>query len=257
MYFFSVAALFRNEEHSIVEWVEHYIFHGANHIYLIDDDSTDNSCKLLEPYIEKKLVTVFNAKWTRYLGRQRDMYNHYILPLLHTTQWLLLLDMDEYLWSPQNIDLKKTLAHCWKTGQVQIDHTLFGSSGHEIQPKSIVGSFIRRSAQSPTLEPGNRKYFVQGHFGFNSLNIHHATFIDKKNEENNFLLLNEPYFKMNHYSCQSREFWNTVKCARGDGDFWRIRKPEEFDAIDLNDVEDTDLLKQNMPVLEKLGLNDD
>jgi len=255
MYFLSVAALFRNEEHSIIEWVEHYIFHGVNHIYLIDDASDDNSCKLLEPYIAKGIVTVFNAKWDRYLGRQKDMYNHYILPILDSTQWMLLLDMDEYMWSPLNIDLKKTLADCWRTGQIQVDHTLFGSSSHETQPKSIVGSFTRRSEQSPTKEPGNRKYFVQSRFGFTSLNIHHATFKNKENEENDFLLLNEPFFKMNHYSCQSRDFWNTVKCSRGDGDFWRVRKPEEFDEIDVNDVEDDDLLKQNQPILEKLGLN--
>jgi len=253
MYFLSVAAVFRNEAHSIVEWVEHYILHGADHIYLIDDNSDDNSCELMEPYVAKGQVTIFHAKWDRYLGRQRDMYNHYILPVLDTTKWLLLLDMDEYMWSPQNIDLKKTLVDCWRVGQIQVDHTLFGSSGHEIQPKSIVGSFTRRASESPTKEPGNRKYFVQSNYKFNSLNIHHATFVDKKDEENNFLLLNQPYFKMNHYSCQSRDFWNNVKCARGDGDFWRVRKPEEFDDIDLNDVEDDELLKQNMPIMEKLG----
>ena len=36
-YYFSVAAMFKNESWSLKEWIEHYKFHGADHIYLIDD----------------------------------------------------------------------------------------------------------------------------------------------------------------------------------------------------------------------------
>jgi glycosyltransferase involved in cell wall biosynthesis len=253
MYTLSVGSVFRNEAHSIKEWIEHYLYHGFEHIYLIDDGSDDDSCAIVEPYVKRGLVTLFNAKWDRYLGRQRDMYNHYILPCLGSTRWLLMCDMDEYVWSPQHIDLKKVLASCGHIGQIQVNHTLFGSSYHDVQPESIVGSFTRRAVGSPTHAPGNSKYFVNSDFKFTSLNIHHATFVDKADEDNKFLLLNEPYFKMNHYSCQSREFWLNVKCKRGDGDFWRQRNDADFALIDQNDVFDDGLLLQNMPLLEKLG----
>jgi len=253
MHVLSVGCLFRNEAHSIIEWVEHYLLHGASHFYLIDDNSDDDSCLLLEPYVKRGVVSLFNAKWDRYLGRQRDMYNHYILPRLSESEWLLMCDMDEYVWSPSNLDLRKVLASCGGIGQIQVDHTLFGSSGHEIQPQSIVGAFTRRSEQVPTKVPGNRKYFVNCGFKFNSLNIHHATFIDKEDEDKRFLLLNDDYFRMNHYSCQSRDFWDNVKCKRGDGDFWRVRSGADFDEIDVNDAMDDGLLKQNLPVLERLG----
>jgi hypothetical protein len=183
------------------------------------------------------------------------MYNHYILPLLDTTAWLLMLDMDEYMWSPQSVDLKVILAQCEHLGQIQVDHTLFGSSDHELQPASIVGAFVHRSNDIPTINPGNRKYFVNGRYNFSSLNIHHATFVDKMDEEKRFLLLNGNYFRMNHYSCQSREFWENVKCKRGDGDFWRLRTVDDFETININDKFDDGLFQQNLPVLEKLGLN--
>ena len=35
-YYFSVASMFRNEAWNLKEWIEHYKFHGADHIYLID-----------------------------------------------------------------------------------------------------------------------------------------------------------------------------------------------------------------------------
>jgi hypothetical protein len=253
MYGLSVGAIFRNEADSIVEWIEHYLFHGVEHFYLIDDDSDDDSCKLIEPYIQKKLVTLFNAKWSRYLGRQYNMYNHYILPLLNESKWLLMLDIDEYMWSKRSIDLKKVLEECNNIGQIQVDHTLFGSSGHEIQPSSIVGSFTRRSSERPTTIIGNKKYFVNSRFKFNSLNVHHATFVDKEDEKNHFLVLND-YFIMNHYNCQSKEFWKNIKCNRGDVDMWRVRTIDDFNEIDKNDVEDLELLNQNMPIFEKLGI---
>jgi len=252
MYLLSVGCLFRNESHSIVEWLEHYIFHGVEHFYLINDASDDGFQRLLVPYMKRGLITLFNAKWDRYVGRQRDMYNHYILPRLSQTKWLLMVDMDEYMWSPRSLNLNDILATCDKIGQIQVEHTLFGSAGYVDQPKFIVESFCRRSTGIITKVPGNRKYFINTSFKFNSLNVHHATFVDKADEKNNFLLLDETYFRMNHYSCQSLEFWETVKCTRGDGDNWRRRTLDDFANLDINDVEDNELLQQNLPSIDKL-----
>jgi len=248
MYSLSVACLFRNEAHSIVEWIEHYLFHGVEHFYLIDDSSDDDSVSLLKPYIDDGKVTLFQESWSRYLGRQKDMYNKCILPVLKDTQWLLMVDMDEYMWSPKNVNLSTVLKDCCQIGQIQVEHTVFGSSGYESQPKSLVQSFTRRSSQLPTKNPGNRKYFVNTLFAFSSLNVHHATFVNKSDEENFFLLLDNQYFCLNHYCCQSRMYWDTVKCTRGDSDNYRVRKSEEFALVDLNEVEDTDLVQQNMPL---------
>jgi hypothetical protein len=32
-YKFSVGAIFKNEEHILKEWIEHYIHHGADHFF--------------------------------------------------------------------------------------------------------------------------------------------------------------------------------------------------------------------------------
>jgi len=254
MFQLSIGALIRNEEHSIVEWIEHHLFHGVEHFYLIDDASDDTMCDLLKPYVDAGTVTLFKANFARYLGRQRDMYNTYLLPIVNRkeTQWLLLCDADEYVWSQKSIDLRTVLADCMRIGQIQITHTLFGSSGFIEQPRSIVQSFIRRHVQIPTNDPGNLKYIVNSNFKFTSLNVHHATFENIEDEKNHFLLLNN-YFRLNHYNCQSKQFWDTVKCVRGSGDFYKIRKPSDFIDLDFNEVEDRTLLLQNEPLLRKLG----
>jgi hypothetical protein len=257
-YKLSVGAMFKNEEYSIIEWVEHYLHHGVEHFYLIDDLSNDMSVEKLKPYIDKNIVTLFNYsnQWGQYKGRQRDLYNHYILPLIKESQWLLMIDLDEYLWSPIQLNLCELLMNqCMHLAQIQIEHTLFGSSGHIKQPKNVVGNFFMRTKEQPTTtsSEGMRKYIVNTNFDFSSLNIHHATFTNKDYEHTNFFLcVDSNYFILNHYRIQSLEFWENVKCTRGDADNYRTRNLELFKFCDINDVEDKRLYEQNKEWLDNL-----
>jgi len=250
MYKLAVGSLFKNESHCLKEWIEHYIFHGVEHFYLINDQSTDDYLSILTPYIEKNIITLFEANFEKYLGRQRDMYNFFILPRLKNKEmkWLLLCDLDEFVWSPLNINLNNILDNCTNNGQLQIHCALFGSNGHIKQPISLVDGFTKRR----TNIEGYYKYFVNSDFDFSSLNVHHATFVNKEHETNNFIIIHNNYFRFNHYNCQSKEFWNNIKCTRGDADNYRIRTMEDFNELDINEVEDNELREQNSCIIDKL-----
>ena len=71
------------------------------------------------------------------------------------------------------------------------------------------------------------------------------TFVNKEDETNHFIVLNDPYFVLNHYNCQSENFWKHVKCRRGDADEYKVRDMELFKLNDQNDVEDTRLRDVN------------
>jgi hypothetical protein len=240
MYTLVVGALFKNEAHCIREWITHYIFHGVEHFYLINDGSTDDFMAQLKGYEDK--VTVFTVYEPYYLGRQRNLYNRYLLPRLCETAWLLVVDMDEFVWSPMDVDLRNVLRMCDSLGQIQIQERMFGSNGHDIQPKSLVESFTRRA-----LKQNSRKYFVHSTHTFTSLNVHHADFLREEDVRNGStcMLIDEKYFVYNHYKCQSRELWDTVKCVRGDSDSFLTKRPEDFTAFDLNEIEDLGLWEQN------------
>ena len=245
----AVGAMFKNESDSILEWIAHYVHHGVQHFYLINDSSTDNTVELIQPHIDNGLITLYNSQCPYFLGRQRAQYNQYILPHVHArdTKWLMIVDMDEYVWSQRDLDLKKVLWECRHLAQVQFNHTLFGSNGHATQPAGgLVQNFTRRSKERPTEFARNLKYAVNTDFAFVSLNIHHATAADEAHmEEQFFLRLGEPYFLMNHYSVQSLDFWNRVKCTRGDGDHYLERSMAHFAIYDVNEVEDLELWEQN------------
>lgn len=252
MYFFTVGAIFRNESHGIVEWIEHYLKQGADHFYLINDSSTDNSVELLAPYITQNKITLYHTSENppHQLGFQRNMYNKFILPNLKAkaTKWLLICDLDEYVYSPLVSTIPEFLnTYVHHLAQIQVTPTIFGSNGLEKQPKSIVQGFTKRSKECPS-KCGTYKYFVNTDFEFESLNVHHATptnldHIDVKY----FMIINTPYLKLNHYITQSKEFWIQTKCTRGDADGFLTRDMSLFDSYEAqgNDEDDFELARRN------------
>src|SRR5580704_11938377 len=102
MYKLSIGCMFKNESHCIKEWILHYLHHGAEHFYMVNDGSTDDFLSIIEPYMT--YITLFHAQCDYFLGRQRYMYNTYILPHIKETHWLLMVDMDEFVWSPNHIN---------------------------------------------------------------------------------------------------------------------------------------------------------
>ena len=69
-YYLSVASIFRNETMGIVEWLNHYRFHGVDHVYLVNDFSEDDYETVLKPFIDDGFVTLFENYSPPNLGRQ-------------------------------------------------------------------------------------------------------------------------------------------------------------------------------------------
>ena len=233
--------------------MDHYIFHGVQHFYLIDDKSTDRSASVVKPYVDRGYVSLFTVDHPYYLGRQHVLYNKHILPHISETNWPLIVDLDEFMWSPRGIDLKDVLAQLDQVAQVQVTHTVFGSNGHDSTPAGgLVASYTRRARDCPTEEPGNHKYFINStRADVSNLGVHHAEFVRRDNAP--YYMMDSSWFILNHYCCQSRQFWRETKCTRGDADECRVRTMADFEQYDLNDVEDTRLLEQNRAIGKSPG----
>jgi len=252
-YYLSVGAIFKNETHGIKEWIMHYLHHGVEHFYLINDNSSDNFMESIQEYLDKNIITLFNVNEPYYLGRQRNLYNRHILPIIKESKWLLMIDLDEYVWSKIDVKLSNVLKNCEHLSQIQISETLFGSNGHIKQPKYIVKSFTKR--KSDLSDNGRMKYFVNTSYEFTSLNIHHATYLNETDNitpegVNTFIIINREYITLNHYCCQSLDFWNNIKCTRGDADNYLVRVYDDFKSYDINEEEDLELYKQNFSLYE-------
>jgi hypothetical protein len=249
MHYFSVAAMFKNEAHIFKEWIEHYLVRGADHFYLYNDESTDNSVDILQEYIQKGKITLFEGKWPRYTGRQEDIYTHYFLPKLAETTWLLVLDVDEFMWSPQHINLPILLKSCEELAEIQVVQYLFGSNGHIKQPANIVNAFTkRRNCNFGTARTFGYKYFVHSKYKFSQLNVHFARPEEELNPKERWIIINNEYFVLNHYSSQSKEYFISNKCTRGDATEFKILTESDFPEFDINEIEDLRLSEQNKTI---------
>lgn len=120
-YHLSVCAIFKNEAPYLKEWIEYHRLIGVDHFYLYNIESDDNFIKILHPYIDEGFVTLINwpevfpyqddslaYKWA--LCTQIPAYENGVNFIAREeTQWLLLLEVNEYLVCPVGNCLKDIL----------------------------------------------------------------------------------------------------------------------------------------------------
>ena len=162
-YYLVVAAAFKNEGHILDEWIKHYKFHGIDHIYLINDNSDDNYLEILEPYINSGYVTLFNntLKIESY-PRQKYVYEEYLRKELPNSEWWTIVDLDEFMYCPDEVDLKKVVKKYENEGtQLFARWKMFGSSGHIEQPDLVVPNFTKCS---PHMENSGKSIFKSDKF---------------------------------------------------------------------------------------------
>jgi len=260
-YYFSVASVFKNESWGMKEWLDHYKFHGVDHVYLVNDFSTDNYLPILQPYIDEGFVTLYkNDNPERYTGRQVDINNKFFKPILKETQWLAQLDLDEFLYSPQEIDIKNILKKYCDYSAIVSNWVYFSSNGLKKQPKYVVEGFTKRCDYNDEvfMHVGGRgmervtfdgsKIIVNTDYNVGSFNIHDID-VDGNKINLSYKGKEIPELLINHYQLQSREYWEKVKMNRGDVNHWFNGSPRGFDAydnMDIGNIDDCRLYQQNL-----------
>ena len=172
MYDLVLCSMFKNENLLLGEWIEHYIEMGVQHFYLIDNGSTDSYLNILQPYIDRKLVTLTvdpfrfpkTDEWKTLEGTYYDvdaneirlekerhkhtqaylLNKYYLKEIKDNAHWVIVVDQDEYFFSKQTtlrnmvISLDDTIDLIWAPWRI------FGTSGHEQHPDSIRRGFVHK-----------------------------------------------------------------------------------------------------------------
>ena len=265
-HYLSVASIFKNETWGIKEWLEHYKFHGVDHVYLVNDFSSDRYQPILKPYIENGFVSLFhNDISAMYRGRQVDINNKFFKPIVNETQWIAQVDCDEYLYSPKDINLKNIIKKYEIYAGIAANWVCFNSNNHVKQPPSIVKYFTKRCEYDASVSVNNptrgyetatfnaQKMILNTNFKINSFDIHSAD-IDGKTINLSYGGLDDPLVLINHYQLQSQEYWETIKMKRTDMNYWNpIRDMNEHRTMDIGDVDDFRLSKQNDLINQKFS----
>lgn len=125
-YYFSVCAIFKNESIYLKEWIEYHKLIGVDHIYLYNNFSTDDYLSVLDEYITADYVTL--TDWFVERGQMSAYENCYSL-CKNETQWLMFLDLDEFICPKIDTDIKTWVKKYEKFPSVIVYWLMFGTNG--------------------------------------------------------------------------------------------------------------------------------
>jgi hypothetical protein len=214
MYYLSVLAQFKNETMNLKLWLDHHLWQGVQHFFLIDNGSTDNPMLILKEYIDKGIVSYF---YRPKLASQTQNYRNIFAKYIWTqSYWLAIIDLDEFLYGTDHklVSKLKTLQYY---NLIYCNWFIYGTSGCIQQPTDVRLSNIHRH---PNIDPTNTKYI------FKPLSILHPSqlwihwiyypYTNTKIEKGKRVRIANELVRLNHYVCQSEEFFKKVKSVRGD-----------------------------------------
>jgi hypothetical protein len=245
MYDLVVCAVFKNEGHILEEWLTHYFARGVDHIYLVNDESTDNFLEIVNKFKDK--VTLFhNDIVPRVFGLQPSIYEKFFRSALSTTRWMAILDLDEFMYSPTTLDLKEVIGkEMVGVSQLLVHWVHFGSSGYLDTPKSAVHSFLMRANYGSA----GRYESYKAIFEASSLIKFDIHSCEVTGPTKHIALSDSAPLLINHYAIQSVEFWTKIKGTRGELSYDPNMLPRNlntFNLLDINTILDDRLSKQSI-----------
>lgn len=264
-YFLTICAVFKNEAVNIHEWISHYLLEGADHIFLVDNNSDDDFTAVVQPFVDKGKVTLMV---NRQHHAQMDILSNYIQPIANVTEWMLNVDLDELVYAKQGTTSEVLRKIPCSIASIEMPWKMFGSAGHKQHPRgSLVRNFLNRSSLA---SPNQKAFFrssMTGKVLIHSAEVCGETLTLSIGEE----CINEGCAKaihaeyisspnvlqLNHYPIQSLQWFVNTKMSRGDvmtGATENVRTFEYFEAYDAtgNEVEDSALYLKHKPFFDSL-----
>lgn len=252
----AICSIQKNRAQWIREWVCFHYVVGFRKFYIFLHDCSDNSediLKELSLYFDISFFSIPNNVDRPQLVAYQYCYKNF--GDLH--DWMAFLDGDEFLFSPNCINISNQLTYFLKNNQVGAIGAYwvcFGSSGHLKEPKSLITDSYRWRSNYCFDENKHFKSIVKGgdSVSFSTTQNSHYFITSRKTYDTQMRVLNygksehSPSYeklRINHYATQSREFYENFKMKSGaaDGSNKLIRSEDWWLKYDLNDIFDNSI----------------
>lgn len=122
----SLCLIFKDEGRFLKEWLDYHLAIGVDHFYLYDNISTDNYKPVVQPYIDRGVVTLID--WP-YQQAQVKCYKHCLETYCNETKWIGYIDADEFICPKYAPTIKEWLSGYAQFPAVVIDWLQFGTNG--------------------------------------------------------------------------------------------------------------------------------
>ena len=125
----ALVAIGRRENQYALEWVEHYLKLGFDHIFICDNNRRleEHFEDVIGHYVDEGLVTVLDYRKTT--GYQVGAYNEVYKQYGKDYDWMAFFDFDEFLTLGEGVTLDGMLERCKGYDCVLINWECYGDSG--------------------------------------------------------------------------------------------------------------------------------
>lgn len=134
-YRLAICTRVKNEGRFLPEFVAHHVLLGFEHVYLYDNNSTDEPEKVLAPFLERQLVTI--VRWPE-VPAAPSCYRHFFETFEGSAEWVGFFDADEFLVEREEGALSALLTKFARKPAIGINSRWYGSSGHLTIPRGLV-----------------------------------------------------------------------------------------------------------------------
>lgn len=266
----ALCAIFRDEGPYLKEWIEYHRLVGVSHFYLYNNCSQDNYLQILQPYIDKGIVELFDVpvdSYAYYDGAathnfvQVRCYNHAIKTARSYNSWLAIIDTDEFICPVIDSSLPKALERYNDAGGVVVYWQFYGTSHvWDLAPGDLL---IEKLVNKAPNNGGNGlfKSIVKPELAV-CVDAHWSRMIDDRiplvmpnhqrfNHSPNFSSLPIDVIRINHYTYRTESWYYNVKKKRraqwGDNP----SPDEERARMDLYNSEYDPVMLKFVPKLKK------
>jgi hypothetical protein len=146
-HYLAICAIFRDEAPYLAEWISFHQLVGVEHFYLYNNNSSDGYLGVIQPFIDSGAVTLLDWPVPFHEWAQRKAYEHCLEAARAEARWLAFIDIDEFLFAPQNESLKDVLPGYESWPGVVVNWQTYGSSGHRMMSATpVIERFEKRAA---------------------------------------------------------------------------------------------------------------
>ena len=208
----AILTMFKNEASIIYEWCRYHLDLGFDHIYMINNESSDCYQKAIQDLNSTKITIYKHAGSSVQIPAIQKFYKL----IRNKYDWVYLCDIDEFLYfNDPNITVQNFLkSHDKKVHAIKVQWKIFIPIDFN-QPVSLLENNTIANIHNKVFKYQDGKSFVKTLISPDDIiNPHHPD-INSKNIKK--YTPNQKIVQINHYRYQSWEYMLGIKLSRGGG----------------------------------------
>lgn len=208
--YLAVLAIMKNEHWNVSEWLDHYFWQGANHIFIIDNGSDDDTADLIRSHQRFDQITLISLPEPhRQCAHYWTVFKRF--KIKKRFRWLAVADADEFWYARKDKDLPSAIARFEeKFDVIYASWANFGCPKQASHPNSLRGELVYRQ---PDLAPHpHKKWIVRTDI------VKKGSFMTHKivGGCSSRTTVDNDYLQLNHYVTRSFDYWTKSKMMKGD-----------------------------------------